>query len=89
MSAGEEGSWVVTTPVGALRDRRPVADGGVGHLIFGSDAGRLPDEVAGGGGARDDPSLLVWSTYLGGSNRDFGWGIVLDADENPVVTGNT
>jgi hypothetical protein len=32
---------------------------------------------------------LVYSTYLGGSGTDFGWGIAVDATGNAYVTGQT
>jgi hypothetical protein len=32
---------------------------------------------------------LIYSTYLGGSNSDYGWGIVVDATGNCYVTGFT
>jgi hypothetical protein len=32
---------------------------------------------------------LLWSTYLGGSDADIGYGLALDASGNPVLTGNT
>ena len=31
----------------------------------------------------------LWSTYLGGSSRDYGYGIAADADGNALVTGDT
>ena len=34
-------------------------------------------------------SALVYSTYLGGSNTDFGFGIAVDAAGNAYVTGET
>ena len=36
-----------------------------------------------------DGSALVYSTYLGGSNFDIGWGIAVDAVGNAYVTGGT
>jgi len=36
-----------------------------------------------------DGSALVYSTYLGGSENDYGWGIALDANPNAYVTGRT
>lgn len=32
---------------------------------------------------------LVYSTYLGGSQYDYGWGIAVDHEGNAIVTGNT
>ena len=32
---------------------------------------------------------LLWSSYLGGTDMDRGYGVVLDAQGNPVVTGPT
>lgn len=31
----------------------------------------------------------VWSTYLGGSNDDFGDGIAVDSNDNTLISGNT
>lgn len=36
-----------------------------------------------------DGSKLLYSTYLGGSSMDFPFGLVLDANEEPIVTGVT
>ncbi|HEX9990047.1 MAG TPA: SBBP repeat-containing protein [Chloroflexia bacterium] len=36
-----------------------------------------------------DGSALDYSTYLGGSGRDEGWGIAVDGEENAFVTGIT
>ncbi len=32
-------------------------------------------------------NTLDYSTYVGGSGDDYGWGIVLDADQNILVAG--
>ncbi|WP_238882855.1 SBBP repeat-containing protein [Clostridium sp. YIM B02551] len=34
-------------------------------------------------------SLLVYSTYLGGTGDDLGYGIAVDANENAYITGST
>jgi hypothetical protein len=38
-----------------------------------------------------DPSgsVLLWSTYLGGSAWERAWGLALDADDRPVLAGDT
>ena len=35
-----------------------------------------------------DP-LLVWSTYLGGTTGEYGYGVAVDSSGNPMVTGIT
>jgi len=36
-----------------------------------------------------DPLVLLYSTYLGGSNLDFGWAIAVDSEGAAYVTGYT
>ncbi len=38
---------------------------------------------------RDDPSILLWGTFLGGGDNDYPHGLTLDPAGNPVVTGYT
>lgn len=35
----------------------------------------------------DNPSSLLWSTFLGGNTADWAWSVVLDESGNPLVTG--
>ena len=55
-----------------------------------------PFQLANGGGSdafvtKIDPagSALVYSTYLGGSGNDFGYGIAIDSSGSAYVTGST
>jgi len=59
----------------------PVANPTQGTLAGGYDAFVVKVNAAG--------TALVYSTYLGGSNTDFGYGIALDGARNAYVTGIT
>jgi len=78
-----DGSVRLETPVGTLADVRPVRGREVGELR------RLdgPHEHAGASPERDNPSALLWSTYLGGTGWDECFGLACDASGNPVVVG--
>ncbi|MBI2568088.1 MAG: SBBP repeat-containing protein, partial [Candidatus Schekmanbacteria bacterium] len=97
----ESGDLVLHTPAGEIRQRRPVAyqqAGGersevsVRYDLGASEQGTL---VALGVGEYDrerplviDP-VLVFSTFLGGTDYDFANGIALDPAGNVIVVGTT
>lgn len=63
----------------------------------GAGTGRLQVLPAGadqeqdptGAGDRDDPDVMLWSTFLGGSYQDWGYGIAIDSDDRVFVAGYT
>jgi hypothetical protein len=78
-----DGTEVVSTPVGSFAVRRGGPHGSEGAIAWaddGSGAGAL---------GRDDPSSLLWSTFLGGGSDDSVWGLALDGDDNSYVCGWT
>jgi hypothetical protein len=58
---------------------------GANNLYYGPDTNGVDAFVA---KVRSDGTLL-WSTYVGGSDYDHGYGIALDSEGNALVTGNT
>jgi hypothetical protein len=36
-----------------------------------------------------DGSTLLWATYIGGSNTEWGWDMILDSQDRPIVVGET
>lgn len=75
---------IVETPLGRIVGIPPAPDESVGRFELGGS-----DSCAEVGGERDNPSALLWSTFLGGSSTDEGRFVALDASGNPVVTGRT
>jgi len=57
--------------------------------IYGSNTGGYDAFVAAIKTNELDPGGMVYSTYLGGSDTDVGYGIALDASGNAYVTGYT
>jgi hypothetical protein len=99
-----DGSLVVDTPLGSIREEAPVAYQEVGgRRVEVPAAFRLePDSEPGRQGYRFwvghydptrelvvDPVTLVYCGYIGGSESDHGYGIAVDAAGNAYVAGLT
>ncbi len=82
---GDAEVWI-ETPLGRLVEVR--AEDGERALVVG---GHGRDQAGEGSplSGRDDPSALLWSTFLGGSSAEMGHALALDASGNPVLTGWT
>jgi len=94
----DEGDLVLHTPVGDIRHNKPVAyqetETGrrkVPAAFVLSDSGEASFELGDYDNTRElviDP-VLVYSTYLGGSNADFGRAIVVDSAGNAYIAGDS
>jgi hypothetical protein len=88
---------------GGSHNAKAVALDGVGNAYVTGSAGNSFDTTPDAfdktyNGGSDDAyvmklnaagSALVYSTYLGGSNSDIGWGIAVDENGNAIVAGDT
>jgi len=84
VTARPDGSIRIETHVGSIIDTRPGSrTHGELRRSEGAEAAKT------GNGLRENPSSLLWSTFVGGSSRDLGYGVALDSAENPVVVGYT
>jgi hypothetical protein len=84
-----DGSWLVETAAGILRDERG-AEGGGGSGALVLERGN--QESLGDGdllAPPDNPPELIWSTFVGGSSIDALGAVALDSSENPVFTYTT
>lgn len=92
------GNLVLPTPVGEVRQAKPVAYqdiDGDRRYVSGRFALRSNDRVGFDLGSYDrnrplviDP-VFVYSTHLGGTSHDLGQGVAVDAQGNAYVTGQT
>jgi hypothetical protein len=98
MSLDAQGNLVLQTANGDVVEQAPVVyqEGAGGrqavagrYVLVGQDG--VGFQVGGYDGSRPlviDP-LLSYSTYLGGGDQDYGYGIAVDPSGNAYATGNT
>ena len=91
----KEGSLIITTPMGEIREERPYTYSRntgteiesrykvIGNLVLFDIAeySKSEDIII-------DP-FRIWATYYGGSATEYGWGICTDDSGNLYVTGYT
>lgn len=103
LSLNEEGDLQIHTSLGMLVEEKPVSYQIIdGSKVVVESAFLLPDgqDACTYGFAIDndyrpdleliiDPMFLLYSTYLGGSDTDIGFGIAVDNQDNAYITGQT
>jgi hypothetical protein len=85
VTMGDDGVCRLETGSGTLVDARPSASrpaGTISRIAHTPVRDREPTLT-------DDPSRLIWSTFLGASEQDRCNCLALDASDNPVVAGYT
>jgi hypothetical protein len=61
---GEDGSLLIQTPFGSIVNLRSLSDRNHGRLLLAPEGSGEPDSPP---PLTDNPSLLLWSTFLGGA----------------------
>jgi hypothetical protein len=96
ITPAEDGSALIESPLGDFVGLRSAAGQEVGAFLRAASA---EDRCSGSGDSsslkdastndRDDPSQLLWSTFLGGGSDEGAHALALDPFGNPVVAGLT
>jgi hypothetical protein len=81
---GPDGSARIATGVGVLLHEPPKTLGSDGSLAVEVGANTARSD-----GLRDDPSALLWSTFLGGSSNEYARALALDSSGNSILVGLT
>ncbi|WP_165280023.1 SBBP repeat-containing protein [Paenibacillus protaetiae] len=103
LSLNGEGDLHIHTLHGVLAEKKPVSYQWINgrkvpvdtrFLLHGEQEGCEYGFEIGDGYQQEheliiDPTLLVYSTYLGGNDTDIGYGIAVDNQDNAYVTGQT
>jgi hypothetical protein len=93
------GNLIITTRMGELIHKRPVSyqEGSEGRTVVAVKFKKITENTYGFDvGPYDknreliiDPMILVYSTFLGGTNKDHNFGLTIDAGGSVYLTGDT